>query len=336
MDLSVVIVSCNRAALLRDALESILPQAAAEPAETEIVVVDDCSTDETPQMLAEMQQRSPVPFRVVMGTKMGIAAGRNLGCRSAQGRWIASFDDDQLALPGWLHNLYALGERTQAACVGGELALKLPEGVRLETLGPRARRVLGEHLLGGEARRYPKSEHPATNNALFRRDVFLQVGGYDESFLQGAEDKNFFERIAAAGHETWYQPEARALHVIPAKRLEPAMIRWTARRMGAGDGRAMHAQRPYVGPLLLLAKRAAVGLVRDMPLYVMTKWLPEGWHRERMETCCSLWFTEGLLRSLPGIFFPERNSRFLDTMDFRRRNGERSEAASPVRSKAAR
>jgi GT2 family glycosyltransferase len=326
MEMSVVIVSCNRAELLRGALQSILPQAAAMGS-AEIVVVDDGSTDNTAAMLAEMQQTSPVPFKVVQGNKKGIAAGRNLGCRRAAGRWIASFDDDQLALPGWLQALRALGETTKAACVGGELALRLPEGARVEQLGPRVRGILGEHVLGGEARQYRAETHPATNNALFRRSAFFAVGGYDESFLQGAEDKNFFERIKAAGYETWYQPEAKALHLIPARRLERGMIRWTAQRLGAGDGRTTQRKLPYAGPLRLAVKRLAVAGLRDLPLLLMAGLRRR--ERERLESWCSLWYTQGLLCSLPGVFFPERTSRFLNRMDFRKRNGERSEAARP-------
>ena len=98
IDTSIVLATCSRAKMLRDALESLLVQSWADDHAVEIVVVDDGSTDDTPELLREIQQRSPVPLIVVQGEsavalrRRGTSAGRQ-----ARGEWIASFDDDQIA-----------------------------------------------------------------------------------------------------------------------------------------------------------------------------------------------------------------------------------------------
>ena len=320
IDTSIVVATCSRVGLLRGALESLLAQAREGAPRFEIVVVDDGSTDETPGLLSEMEAAAQVPFRVVCGTRSGVAAARNLGCSVARGTWLASFDDDQVALPGWLAGLRGLAKSTGAACVGGALELALPEGFDAGALGSRARRVLGEHLPGEAERRYRTGEFPATNNVLIRADVFRELGGYDTSFAEGGEDKDFFERAEAAGHELWFQPQARALHVTPALRLERRNLRWTSLRLGASDVRLAQRKSAYLGPLRLALVRLATLLLRDV-------WgLTASGGARRRDVWCSVWYTQGVLRSLGPMLFPGVvRSEFLGAMDFRARNGERRE-----------
>ena len=326
IDTSIVLATCSRAGLLRGALESLISQASDPSRPIEIIVVDDLSSDETPTVLAEFQHSSPVPFTVLQGTGQGVAAARNLGSERATGTWLASFDDDQIALPGWLHNLRELADATGAACIGGALALQLPTGVSIDSIGPRTRGVLGEHLLGDTPVPYPPGVFPATNNVLIRRDIFVSLGGYDTTFTEGAEDTDFFKRVAAAGHQLWFQPASKALHITPASRLQRGNLRWTSLRLGASDARVAQRELPFFAPLKLATVRMIVALVRDLPQLLLAK-IRGGPHAHRAITdvLCSLWYTQGLLRSLPATLFPALfRSLFMRSLDFRTRNGERS------------
>ncbi len=323
-EISVVITTCSRADLLAQALASLIPQLAAlnqRGIASELVLVDDGSTDSTPQLLARLQQTSSVPITILSGPRTGVAAARNLAAQHARGTWLASFDDDQIALPGWLEALHSLARDTAAPCIGGALLLHLPPGYTTDQLGPRTRSILGEHLHGPDPHPYPPGIHPATNNALFRRDLFQRLGGYDTSFTEGAEDADFFDRVEALGEPILFQPAAQALHLIPASRLDPRSLRWTSLRIGAGDARLHHRKRLHVAPLSLAAKRIAVALLRDLPQLL---WSSLSSDRSRqLDARCSLWYTQGLLRALPAILNSRPTSPFLHSLNFRTRNGER-------------
>lgn len=293
------------------------------------MVVDDGSSDETPELLAELRRTASIPVTVVPGTRCGVAAARNLAAEHARGTWLASFDDDQLALPGWLAALRELAGQTGSPCIGGALELSLPSGQRIEDLGPRVRRVLGEHLDGDIAR--PNGLLPASNNVLVRRDVFLHLGGYDVRFTEGAEDSELFDRIAAAGHTIWFQPAARALHITPQSRLQSNNLRWTSLRIGASEARRFAHQG--AGKLLkLIAIRLAASLLRDVPQLLWA--LVSRNKRLLLDVHCSLWYSQGLLRAAPTFLGIQRGeSSFLRSLDFRTRNGERGDAtlrAKPI------
>lgn len=95
--LSVVIPTWNRAGLVCEAVESALEQL---PGRVEVVVVDDCSTDGTVEVLA---RRFGSGVRVLRSARRsGAGAARNLGVRMATGELIAFLDSDDIWLPGKL------------------------------------------------------------------------------------------------------------------------------------------------------------------------------------------------------------------------------------------
>jgi hypothetical protein len=151
--------------------------------------------------------------------------------------------------------------------------------------------------------------------------MFRALGGYDTSFAEGGEDKDFFERAEAAGHELWFQPQARALHITPALRLERGNLRWTSQRLGASDVRLAQRKSGFVGPLRLALMRLGTLLLRDAWALVFAPGA-----RRRTDVWCSVWYTQGVLRSLGPMLLPGLvRSEFLEKMDFRARNGERQE-----------
>jgi glycosyltransferase involved in cell wall biosynthesis len=90
---SVVVPTYNRAALLGEALDSILAQ---EGPKLEILVVDDGSTDDTARLAGAYGDR----IVYLHQERQGPAAARNLGVARARGDWIAVLDSDDLWLPG--------------------------------------------------------------------------------------------------------------------------------------------------------------------------------------------------------------------------------------------
>lgn len=87
IDVSVVIPTYNRADYVVGAIESAVEQS-RPPAE--VIVVDDGSTDRTPELLSSMSD----PVRYVRQENAGVSAARNRGVREATGRWVAFLDSD--------------------------------------------------------------------------------------------------------------------------------------------------------------------------------------------------------------------------------------------------
>lgn len=189
MKISVVITTHNRAALLREAIESVLSQ---EPcgAEIELIVVDDDSTDETPAVTASY------PTARYERTKQGTAAGsRNVGIGLVQGEWIAFLDDDDVWLP-----------RKLAVCV--QAMQQNPDARMLFS----AAVICDHHLVRGALWQGPNlTRHANAFDAflddiitpsvvLLRRSVFEEVGVFDASpALARVEDREFWYRVTARG-----------------------------------------------------------------------------------------------------------------------------------------
>jgi glycosyltransferase involved in cell wall biosynthesis len=95
--LSVVIPTWNRARLVCEAVESALAQ---QPGQVEVIVVDDCSTDDTADKLAHRFGSHIRLLRVP--ERIGIGAARNLGVCQTTGELLAFLDSDDLWLSGKL------------------------------------------------------------------------------------------------------------------------------------------------------------------------------------------------------------------------------------------
>ena len=108
--ITVAICTFNRAAVLRRTLEHMRAMEVPSPFEWELLVVDNKSTDNTPQVLNEMAGRLPV--RMLRELKTGQSYARNLILREARGQWIVWTDDDALVDARWLATIMATFQTT--------------------------------------------------------------------------------------------------------------------------------------------------------------------------------------------------------------------------------
>lgn len=100
MDVSVIVPVFNRADVIGQAVNSLLQQEFARP--YEIIVVDDGSTDGTPEVVGKIDPR----VRVVVQEKQGAAVARRTGIERAEGKAIAFLDSDDIARPDHLRLLW--------------------------------------------------------------------------------------------------------------------------------------------------------------------------------------------------------------------------------------
>ncbi|MCH8829851.1 MAG: glycosyltransferase family 2 protein, partial [Planctomycetes bacterium] len=105
-EISVVVCTYNRAAMLRDAITSLVALKTNGLFRYDILVVDNASTDTTADVVAEISENADVIVRRVLEEKQGVVPARNRGVAEANGTWIAFFDDAQLADDAWLLRLW--------------------------------------------------------------------------------------------------------------------------------------------------------------------------------------------------------------------------------------
>ncbi len=218
---TVVLCTYNRSGQLSNAVASLFRQSLPDAQRFEIVVVDDGSADETQVVVAELSVASPVPLCCIRVPHGGVAAARNAGVAHARGRWVAFFDDDQEAEPGWLAALVRQAEENGADCVAGRIDVVLtgpsaarPDRTILKLLGDNSFMARGVNRPG---RPIPEVV-PGTGNALARRALFARIGPFDPSLPYG-EDAEWFRRARRAGARIVYASDAVVRHLTPPARL---------------------------------------------------------------------------------------------------------------------
>jgi GT2 family glycosyltransferase len=190
---SIVVLSHNRLEDLKNNLQQFLAEL---PAEVELIVVDNASTDGSVEFLKQLQQRSPMLKLVLQDINSGVAIGRNCGFRLAQGAFIVSLDDDAV-LP--VADIARVPELFASQPTAGILAFC----VRHAKTGEKQ----NDH---GECTVPVANFHGAAH--AIRSELFDRVGYLDELCSFGGEEFEFSVRCHAAGYCTVYLPQVQARH----------------------------------------------------------------------------------------------------------------------------
>jgi len=234
---SVIIPTYNSAAYLGAALTSVLQQSYPP---CEIIVIDDGSTDATPAVIAEFQQRldqataeAQAPsLRYGCQPNAGPATARNHGVRLAQGNLLAFLDADDWWHPEKLAQQVArLTAEPALGYVFSHMA------VRLETVTAWPVSLNQAHY---------QNEPPCTlpSALLVRHPVFLQVGYFDEQYRY-SDDTDWFLRAKDAAIPYAIVPAPLVYKRIHGQNLshQPGMSQETMRAFHASVRRQQPGQR---------------------------------------------------------------------------------------------
>jgi GT2 family glycosyltransferase len=309
-DISIVVCTHNRAASLRGALASLADLATDDQFTYEIVVIDNASTDDTQRVIAEAAANSRALVRGVYESQKGIVPARNRGVAEARGRWIAFFDDDQLADRRWLFELYRGAHDRYARVVGGSVLLKIDPGDHVvatraggqapRRLHPAVRMLLGEADHGDRPIPYGGRLTPGCGNLMIERTVFERVGVFERTVDGRGEDTDLFSRIEQAGIAAWYIPLAIVHHLTPSQRLEPGYLLSLSRRMGAGIALRQSAAMSRGRFALLSAAKAMRLATVHVPLLLVAAALNdhEAWLGRRCLAAIEFSFLRGAIGNL--------------------------------------
>lgn len=223
---SIVIPSYNGRTYLEPCLAALTESLRDD---AEVIVVDNGSTDGTEAFL---QARYPRIRVVEAGTNRGFAGACNLGAQQARGTWLVFLNNDTLPDPGWLEALLAAGQRDArlGACTSKIRIMSARD--RLDAVGSFLtplgflRHVGLLELDHGQYDSLGEIFSPKGVCFLVRRPLFVELGGFDETFFAYFEETDLFWRVWLRGFRIGFAPQSVVYHKIggTSSRLSYAFV----------------------------------------------------------------------------------------------------------------
>jgi glycosyltransferase involved in cell wall biosynthesis len=250
---------------VRAALEHLLTQDAGD-LQTEIIVVDNNSTDNTAEVVQKLISQTDVEASYRFESAQGISYARNTGWRCARGEIIAFTDDDVEVAPDWTTRIAAAFEQHPAVdCVGGKVLPSWPT--------PPPKWLTREHwaplaiLDYGDTPLLLDHDDPRCligANLAVRRSVLAKAGGFSPAVqrvkdgIGSIEDHEFLIRVWNAGGRALYMPDI----VVVAPVDQPRLTKSYHRRWHYGHG---HFHAVMRSPSV---ERTSAGRLFDVPAHL--------------------------------------------------------------------
>jgi len=247
--ISVVVCTYNGASTIRDTLEALRD---LDYPSFEVIVVNDGSTDETPQIA------SNYPYRVINEENQGLSRARNTGIAAATGEIVAFIDDDAYPDPHWLRFLALSFIEGKFAAVGGPNLAPMRDGWRADAIanapgGPNAVLISDR-----------TAEHIPGCNMAFRKEALEAVGGFDPRFRTAGDDVDLCWRLRDRGDVIGYSAAAVVWH----HRRRSLRAYWK-QQVGYGKAEALLEKKwpsryDSLGRLSWLGRIYGRGVARDL------------------------------------------------------------------------
>jgi glucosyl-dolichyl phosphate glucuronosyltransferase len=229
---SVLVITHNRAEILRETLPSLVRMTSRTP--WEVVVVDNNSDDHTHSVVSDVARVAPIRVRYVQERRPGKYWALNTGIQGAAGDFIACTDDDAFPRPDWLDRAADGFTRFRCDFVGGPvypLWRRSPPSW-LDKECAVYQKVLGLQDHGPQALEYGgRISWPLGVNVAYRRRVFDSVGWFDGRLgrvagtLRNQAQREWHLRARAAGARGFYLSEMVVDHIVAADRLHKQYFR---------------------------------------------------------------------------------------------------------------
>ncbi len=211
MAVTIIIVAYDSGAFLQDCVNALARQTYSD---FSAAIVDNASRDGAVEALVLPDDR----FRICpMGRNLGFAAANNWAVQRATADYVVLLNPDTQVQSGWLAALVACVVANPGAASIGSVQRRLDDPSRLDGIGD-VWHLAGLAWRSGEGRKAPSEISdgeifgPCAAAALYRREAFLAVGGFDERFFCYMEDVDLAFRLRLAGHSSVRAGGAEVLH----------------------------------------------------------------------------------------------------------------------------
>ncbi|MBU2578006.1 glycosyltransferase family 2 protein [Patescibacteria group bacterium] len=220
--LSIIILSWNTKELLRQCIESVISDqlsAARKKPATEIIVVDNGSTDGSIEYIREL-----ITIKLIENKEnLGFSRGNNIGIKEAQGEYIMLLNSDTIVKEESIDKMIEyLDFHPEVDIVGPKLLNK--DGTsqancgRFPDLDVAFVMLFKEHLGGsGYVRCSPEKsgfvDWMMGAAIMARKKVFEKIGGLDEAIFMYMEEVEWFYRARKAGFKAYFLKESEIIHL---------------------------------------------------------------------------------------------------------------------------
>lgn len=191
MKISVIIPCYNSAAFVARAVRSVMAQ---DYGDTEIICVNDGSTDHTREVLAQLEQEFNDRLRVLDIANSGAGAARNAGVEISSGEYLQFLDaDDELLVSKLSSDVNVLGTNKAVMLAGAYIRKKATSESKVEVKTDDVWLALFNGQLG------------CTCSNLFQREAFLKAGGWSTT-LRSSQETELMHRLLKMGATVAYNP----------------------------------------------------------------------------------------------------------------------------------
>jgi glycosyltransferase involved in cell wall biosynthesis/peptidoglycan/xylan/chitin deacetylase (PgdA/CDA1 family) len=207
--ISATVITRNRAELLARTLPTVLEQQ-LPGGSFEVIVVDDGSSDATPQVLEQLSARHEL--HLVRQPPRGVGAARNAAMEAAGGEIVLFLDDDLLCEPGLLtaHLTAHMRQRDPLIVVGRlGVAAESPSGLVAAWLA-----TVAAEAHTRRSRMVTLRDAFVAANCSASLELLRSAGGFDEAQATAREEHELGLRLVRAGACPFYEPRALALEIV--------------------------------------------------------------------------------------------------------------------------
>lgn len=220
--ISVAVCTFNGAQTIEETLAGL---AALDYPDYEVIVVNDGSTDATPQIAARFD------VRLISTENRGLSSARNTALEAATGEIVAYIDDDAYPDPHWLQFLAAAFLRSDHAAMGGPNLAPYTDNDIAECVANAPGGPL--HVLISDE----VAEHIPGCNMAYWKDRLLAVGGFDPRYRVAGDDVHVCWKLQAAGETLGFCAAAMVWH-----HRRPSISRYLKQQRGYARAEALLAE----------------------------------------------------------------------------------------------
>jgi GT2 family glycosyltransferase len=183
-----------------------------------VVIVDDSSTDASPELLRKLEKSDRRIKVVSTVARSGVAVAKNLGIAECSSGLMAFMDNDAVPAKDWAEKMAGrmLSSQEIGACASRVMYMDKPD--ILNSLGTTVDFIghghgIGDNLMYEFAALPEEVLSPVGTAMMVRSDVLKKTAGYDEEFFYGYDDTDLAVRIRDMGYRIPAEPGAVAHHI---------------------------------------------------------------------------------------------------------------------------